>query len=179
MRAFVGVDVPAPELPGIRPPAPGAPSHLTLLFLGDVPDASVPGLSDAFARAIEGEGPFRLRLHGLGSFPSDERPRILFARIEEGAEALARISERLRGVARERRLRVEDRPFVPHLTVLRIRSPRDAARARELRSEFGGVAFGETRVTELLLKSSVLGGGGPTHRVEARLPLRGSLGVPG
>ncbi len=179
MRAFVAVEVPTPELPGIRGPSEGAPGHLTLLFLGEVPDAAVPALAGAFAQAVAPEPPFNLRLQGLGTFPSDERPRILFARIEEGANPLARLHDRLVTVARENRLSVEDRPFVPHLTLLRVRSPADGALVRELRSKFESAPFGSARVVELLLKSSVLGRGGASHRVEARLPLRGADPRPG
>ncbi len=173
MRAFVAVELPTPELPGIRTPGEGAPSHLTLLFLGDIEAAAAAPLGASFARAVESEPPFELRLHGLGAFPSDERPRVVFVGIAEGTAELARLHDRLVAVARSHGLPVEDRPFVAHLTVLRVRSPKDAALAHVLRTRFSETPFGTTRVTELLLKSSVLGRGGPVHHVEARLPLRG------
>jgi RNA 2',3'-cyclic 3'-phosphodiesterase len=110
-------------------------------------------------------------VRGLGTFPSDANPRILFARIDEGAQPLATLHERLLGVARAHHIAVDTRPFVPHLTVLRVRSPRDEATVRELRRTHGEATFGSVTVTELLLKSSVLGPGGASHRVEARLPL--------
>lgn len=179
MRAFVAVELPIPELPGIPRPTEAAPGHLTLLFLGEIPDAMAPALGVAFARAVAPQSAFELRLQGLGAFPSEERPRILFARIEEGARELAWLHDRLRDVAREHSIEVEARPFVPHLTLLRVRSPRDAALVRDLSASHGRAPVGAVRVTELLLKSSVLGRGGPVHRVEAHLPLAGADVGPG
>jgi 2'-5' RNA ligase len=173
MRAFVAVEVPSPQLPGVRSPADGAPSHLTVLFLGDVADAVVQDLSAAFARVVAIEEPFQLSLRGLGTFPPDGRPRVLFARLAEGAGTMSRIHDRLAEAARALGVRFDDRPFVPHLTLLRVRSPRDEPRVRELQSEFLDTPFGSVDVRELLLKSSVLGSGGATHRVEARFPVHG------
>jgi 2'-5' RNA ligase len=176
VRAFVAVEVPAPVLPGVRPPSDEAPSHLTLLFLGDVPDSAVPGMADAFGKVVAVEPAFPLVLRGLGAFPSADRPRILFARIVEGDAPLARLHGRFVASARERGLEVDDRPFVPHLTVLRVRSPRDVQLVQELRASHGEATFGSVRVSELQLKSSVLRRGGAIHRTEARLALAGGSG---
>jgi 2'-5' RNA ligase len=173
VRAFVAVELPAPALPGIRPPSDAAPSHLTLLFLGDVPDPAVAGMADAFGRAVAMVPAFRLTLRGLGTFPSTERPRVLFARIVEGETPLAQLHGQLVGAARDLGLRVDDRPFVPHLTVLRVRSPRDVQLVQELRASYGQAEFGSVEVSELFLKSSVLRTAGAIHRTEARLALRG------
>jgi len=174
VRAFVAVEVPAPQLPGVQSPADGAPSHLTVLFLGDVADPVVPDLSTALAGVVATEAPFRLSLRGLGTFPPHARPRVLFARLVEGTETMSRMHDRLAEAARSLGVRFDDRPFVPHLTLLRVRSPRDENRVRELQSEFLDTPFGSVDVNELLLKSSVLGSGGATHRVEARFPVRGA-----
>ena len=69
------------------------------------------------------------------------------------------------GIARE------GRPFVPHVTVLRVRSPRDVARARQLLDWEPVASLGDTWVREVLLKSSDLRPGGAVHRVVGRWAL--------
>ena len=52
--------------------------HLTLKFLGNVPVAGIPKVSDAVERATKTIAPFELILLGCGSFPPHGRPSVLW-----------------------------------------------------------------------------------------------------
>ena len=95
--------------------------HLTLRFLGNVPD-------DACARAKEAMGqPFELpsapiALGGLGTFPPRGRPRVLHVAVVEGVLNLASLRDAVDArLAPLCRWEPETRPFSPHLTLARAR----------------------------------------------------------
>ena len=124
-RLFVALDLPEAAqraLASLREGAfdvrwtPPERYHLTLRFLGDVEaaDAVAGALADVRAR------PFRLRLSGLGVFPSARKPRVLIARAEAepALEALHRRVEAALGLLGAE---PDPKPFRPHVTLARFR----------------------------------------------------------
>ena len=91
-RTFVAIAIPtpqgekltrlqqqlAPEIPAARWSA-SPPFHLTLAFLGDVPDIDLNAVCHAVAEPAGPFLPFDLRLEGVGAFPSPARPRVIWA----------------------------------------------------------------------------------------------------
>ena len=100
--------------------------HLTLLFLGAVPDRQVPDLVAALGPQVVAAPPGPLRLAGAGRFGSARRPQVAWIGLEGDVAALSDLARRLAAVARRLRLEVEERPFRPHLTVGRWRPGRPA-----------------------------------------------------
>jgi RNA 2',3'-cyclic 3'-phosphodiesterase len=152
-----------------------APDHLTLAFLGEVDPARRASIAEALTTAAAPHPPFELVLEGVGAFPSSERPRVVWQGVGEGRAAV----DRLAGSVRAALVGIGGAPdegrFHPHVTLFRVRSPRDRERARELLE--GRVDPPPPRrvaVQEIVLKSSVLTPRGAIHRTEATAPLRGS-----
>jgi 2'-5' RNA ligase len=96
--------------------------HLTLHFLGDVDAAGLPALERALAPALDVE-PARVGLGGWGVFPPRGQPRVIWAGVTSGAEALARAHRELGERLRAAGMTPEARPFSPHLTVGRVKAP--------------------------------------------------------
>src|ERR1044071_122472 len=69
-------------------------AHLTLKFIGYVPDAQVDAIGDAL-RQVNRVPPIAIRFAGLGFFPNDRRPRVFWAGIE-GGTALAQPAAHIR-----------------------------------------------------------------------------------
>ncbi|MGY1747426.1 RNA 2',3'-cyclic phosphodiesterase [Blastococcus sp. SYSU D00695] len=142
--------------------AAGAPAwtapdrwHLTLLFLGAVPPATVAPLCERVAGVVAACPPMTLRLAGGGRFGSVRRPQVLWAGLAGDVVPLGELAARLGRAARALRLAVEDRPFHPHLTLGRWRPgrPADAALADRL----AGYAGPRWPVAEVTLVRSTLG----------------------
>ena len=69
--------------------------HLTLRFLGNVPEESVTSLLHAMEQAAQGQIAFPLRARALGCFPHPTRPRVLWVGLDDPRQALGRLNERL------------------------------------------------------------------------------------
>jgi len=99
--------------------------HLTLVFLGPVRRERLAELARALPACLPQVPPLELGLGPSGAFPNQREPRVLWLALEErrpGALAdLARVREALAELCRGQRLAVDPRPFVPHLTVARLR----------------------------------------------------------
>lgn len=95
--------------------------HLTLEFLGDLPPSRVPDLAAMLDRVCAAQGPFRLRVGGLGCFPDPRRPRVLWVGLQEPTGSLQRLQKAIRTGCADLGLEVEKRAFSPHLTLGRVR----------------------------------------------------------
>lgn len=145
--------------------------HITLKFLGDTPEGVVFGpMREALKRAVAGHAGFTLNLRGAGVFPSESRPRVLWAGAHDGGqcEALAlSVQRELAGLGFE----PDERPFRPHITIGRLRSQR--ARRGVLR-EIQGLSdeeFGTVEVAEIVLMKSELRPSGAVHSTLYAIPL--------
>ena len=146
--------------------------HLTLKFLGEIPQASVSDFSKAASRAATGVQPFSIRLEQTGVFPGHGQPRVLWIGINDCSGKLAELHAGLEEESARAGFAKEARPFHPHLTIARLRQP-DHARtlaATHQQMEFEPV---EIAVSELVVISSELSGAGPKYTVVSRHALFG------
>lgn len=95
-------------------PVPAAHLHLTLAFPGTVHAAKVAELS-AYADALQ-PPQIRLVLNRLGWFP---RPRVAWIGPTEVAPELDGLAGTLHELCKARGIKMEERPFRPHVTLRR------------------------------------------------------------
>jgi len=146
--------------------------HFTLKFLGNIEEARIEGLNESLAVVARGHTPFMLQVEGLGTFPSTRHPRILWVGVTQGQEALAALAQVVEQACVSLRFPSEDRPFAPHLTIGRIRSPERVA-PRMIRLQAVAVPAGPpVPVDHLTLFQSTLSSHGPTYRPLATIPLQ-------
>ena len=172
MRAFLAVEVPdlAP-VAGLRPAPARAPRHFTLRFLGEVGEETLDRVDRAIGPVVARFAPFPLSVSGTGAFPDWDRPRIVYAEATEGRREFETIAAAVNDALDELGLPRDPRPFVPHVTLLRVRSTSDAARARELAGLARDRILSALEVDEVLLKESELLPSGARHRTVGRYPL--------
>jgi len=140
--------------------------HITLHFFGEVPTDATERLFAALAAPLTLPA-FDLHLDDAGTFPRSGPPRVLWMGIGEGQAALTRIHAALQD-----RLRplgwadpADARPFSPHLTIGRVRTPA-AAVGRAIRTALErqpAPAFFPFPVNRLTLYQSRLSPRGPEY----------------
>jgi 2'-5' RNA ligase len=172
-RAFISADiVPSEALVSVLRRLAGSKAdlktvkpelmHLTLKFLGEAEESLVDEIVMRIAKATEGFQPFRIRLKGMGAFPSMSNIRVVWVGIENGGP-LERIAEELDESMSELGFVREKRGFKPHLTLARMRSARNIANVQEILTENAATDYGEYTVDRVLLKKSVLTPNGPIY----------------
>jgi 2'-5' RNA ligase len=101
--------------------------HLTLKFLGAVEATRIQRVAKAVERAAAGINRFEIEVSGAGCFPSPRSPRVLWIGFSEVPAALSQLYANLEDeLAREGFAR-EKRKVSPHLTIGRLRGPKNAA----------------------------------------------------
>ena len=143
--------------------------HVTLLFLGEVEDRTLPAVCRVVADVAAGLAPFEMIVEGAGCFPSPRRPRTLWVGVGDGRQELVALHDALEPPLLELGCyRREERQYTPHLTLGRVKGDLGAAElaaALARRSDWRG---GQVRVREVLVMSSELRSEGPTYTVLGR-----------
>ena len=153
--------------------------HLTLKFLGEIPQTRVGGLSRAATLAVEGFSPFKIIVEGVGAFPAHGPPKVLWIGISDPTRKLNELYERLEEECAKEGFTKEQRPFHPHLTLARLRKPQGARTLAAAHKEMPFAAI-EVDVSELLVIRSELSSEGSKYSVISRHVLGAQAGgVPG
>lgn len=143
--------------------------HVTLKFVGEVEAARVEALSRAACAAVEEFEPFELSIEEAGTFPPRGAARVLWLGVKDASGGLARLQRRLEDKCAAAGFPREPKQFKPHLTLARLRTPKDAHALSEAHRH---TTFGPHRftVSELLIIRSELGPGGSRYTPLSRHP---------
>jgi 2'-5' RNA ligase len=95
--------------------------HITTKFIGEWPEARLGELKETLA-AVPSMGSIEIAIRGIGWFPNQRRPRVLWAGVEAD-ESLAKLANATGQAVAALGVPVEERPYSPHLTLARIREP--------------------------------------------------------
>ncbi|WP_224247082.1 RNA 2',3'-cyclic phosphodiesterase [Hyalangium gracile] len=145
--------------------------HLTLVFLGEVAEPQLAGITDALTPVARHHAPFTLTIEGGGSFGSPRHPHVLWAGVGGNTAALGALQAEVATVLEPLGFPREKRMYTAHLTLARSREPRGDAAFLECQKALQGEHWGEARVEHLVLFESK--GGRYLPRLE--LPLAGAL----
>jgi 2'-5' RNA ligase len=145
--------------------------HLTLKFLGNIPADTIGSLTAALGEACRGVTSFRVEVGGLGVFPNPRRVQVVWVGLAGDVEKLVQLQKRVDAALAPLGFPPESRPFVPHLTLARVR---DRA-APDQRQELGrlvttnpSATVGSLQVDAVNLMKSQLTREGPVYnRIES------------
>jgi 2'-5' RNA ligase len=183
MRLFVAVNLPADlreRLAAVQDRLRGAQAdvswvraeniHATLKFLGETEEKRLDRIRPALLEVARGRAPFPIRLSGLGSF-GGRVPRVVWVGVEAGAEPLSGLAKDVEAAMAHLGFPKEKRGFSAHLTLGRVRSPRNAAALLAALGEADAGPFGTVEVTQFELMQSELHPTGSVYTVLAEFSL--------
>ena len=146
--------------------------HLTVRFIGEVDEARAAAIATTLS-SLDAPA-FAIEFIGAGAFPARGAPRVLWAGVGAGLDALnaleVDVSRRLASCDVPR----EDQPYRPHLTLARIR---EGVRIRiaPLLEGIAGTRFGAMPVDAITLFHSKLSSKGPQYTRLQSIYLRSSI----
>ncbi len=154
----------------------GANRHLTLAFLGTVEARDLKELDVALAPVFAARRAFELELGDRGSFPAGRPGRVVWVGFRP-SKALDQLQQAVVEACRERGFDIERRPFSPHLTLARCRTPWPRGACDAWRKDLPARTDLATRggvftVTRGCLFESVHGPGGVHYEMVRSYPLR-------
>jgi len=189
IRAFIAIDIPDDVQAAIseaqarlkRVPAGVKVSwtgidnlHITLQFLGSVAETVVDGIKSAIQTVTAKNQTFELSVRGVGAFPNEHRPRVLWVGCDDTHGRLKALAQAVHGVTRPLGFETEHREFSAHLTLGRIKYPRPDVALTSALDSLKDSTFGTLRVEAIHLVESQLHPNGSiytklsSHRLEAQ-----------
>ncbi|MDP3703885.1 MAG: RNA 2',3'-cyclic phosphodiesterase [Candidatus Omnitrophota bacterium] len=196
MRAFIGISLPdgvrtrlaslQQQLDASRADVKWVePSnlHVTLKFLDEITQEQRLTVEALLGRVAGHERAFILELGHADAFPSTDAPRVLWVGLAQGKETVVRLAQAIErdGPAIPlRRARPgagpsragEERPFAAHVTLGRVRTPRNRAALSQRLQESVWSPPEAWHVSSLTLYESVLSSAGPHYNMLADIPLQ-------
>ena len=163
----------APDLPDTRWVTPDH-FHLTLAFLGDVPDLDLAPVCRAVGDAVKEFARLTLNLQSLGAFPDPERPRTVWVGLAGPNHAglmdlQAAIAESVAAVGYP----AEGDRFTPHLTLGRLKGgKRGEVNVVKQVAHFRTWSAGNFEAAQVVTYASTIAPEGPTYMTLASSSLR-------
>src|SRR3989344_7874471 len=136
MRFFIALEIPSENIPSFQsiqaklhtliPQAKITDLdkiHLTLAFLGEQPDDLRDKLVEIIRNAVADILPFEVTPAYIDGFPNIHQPDILWVGVKEDIDKVLLIRERIKDGLANLNLPVDERRFIPHITIAKFSSP--------------------------------------------------------
>ena len=130
--------------------------HVTLKFLGHVEENKAEKISSVLEEVAARHTVFDLDLVGTGAFPNASRPRVIWVGGHDQSGTLYRLQADVEAAMIALGFVPEDRAFVAHLTLGRIKSPTPNPKLAVALESAKSKSFGLTHVGEIHLIQSQL-----------------------
>ena len=140
---------------------PSQNMHFTLKFFGNIDMDMVEDISSAVEKVIKNYSSFDLNIKNCGCFPNKKVIKVLWLGLEEGSP----IKDLQKDLDKEfRKLGFKkERNFISHLTIGRVKSPKNKKEIREAIERLENIEIGQMTVSKICLKKSTLTPQGPIY----------------
>ena len=184
MRLFLAVFPPketqalaASAIEKLRKPGDGvswvrpANLHYTMRFIGDVDEDGARRVADAAREAAAAHSEFGVALGPPGAFPTAKQARVIWLGVNHGNEPFAQLAHTLEQSLVKRGFEPEEREFSAHLTLGRVREPKDWTATLVTAAAPEGPAA-RFAVSAIAVVESQLASGGSIYSVREAAKLR-------
>jgi len=136
--------------------------HLTLKFLGDTADDQVEEIVKIIEDCVKDLKPFNLELEGTGAFPNLNYIKVIWVGVNDHG-ILGPVTRNLNSELTSLGFKSENRGFSPHITLARVKSPKNKKQLKELILKHKDKTFQKLQIDKIRLKKSILDSKGPTY----------------
>lgn len=136
--------------------------HITLKFIGYVDEKKAESIAVTL-REIHSPQPVEMSFRGVGFFPNERRPRVIWCGVECSAN-LAELAGKIEHALEPLGVEAESRSYVPHLTLARLPSSDGADKLLHTANELKWRDFGTAREPEFHLFESILKPSGAEYK---------------
>ncbi|MBC8417738.1 MAG: RNA 2',3'-cyclic phosphodiesterase [Desulfobacterales bacterium] len=148
--------------------------HLTIVFMGSVPEEHIGSIGNSVRDVCQGYGPFNIMAKGLGLFGSRRNPRVLWIGLGGDIDRMSYFRNDLQKGLKPFGIKEEKRRFSPHLTLGRFRKgAKTGAHVDDLLSKYQDLKSPECKLNQLVLFKSDLKPGGAVYTRLGAWPLNG------
>lgn len=134
-----------------------ANAHLTLKFLGNIEESQIEHIARIMRTACSAINPFSFQVAGLGVFPNERLPRVLWIGIKNPGNEITTMQKSLDQGLATLGFETEKRAFHPHLTIARFKYLKGTAAFMNVIHEHQNLSnLGDCIASELILFQSKL-----------------------
>jgi RNA 2',3'-cyclic 3'-phosphodiesterase len=136
--------------------------HVTLKFIGHVEASKLDAIRAALG-TVQSNAPVEMQIRGVGFFPDERRPHVLWCGIEASAN-LAPLAAEIERTLEPLGIPREERKFTPHLTLARLKDSHGVEKLVRAAGEMKSRAFGSARASDFHLFESMTKPSGAEYR---------------
>ena len=132
-------------------------------FLGEVKESNLDNIIDSTQKAVASSGSFKLKLVGIGTFPENNNPKVVWVGTDKGGDGLCKLAIALEARLSSAGYRREERKFRPHLTIGRVKDNKEVNKLINQISKIKNQKFGEVIINNIYIMKSSLTPKGPVY----------------
>lgn len=189
MRYFIALEIPIGNIPSFQsiqdtlhtliPQAKITPLekiHLTLAFLGEQPDDILNDLTQIIQKAAKDIPVFEVTPAYIDGFPTLHNPKILWVGVKGDIDKILHIRERIKDQLEYLKLPVDERRFIPHITIAKLNGDIKVDQNLEVGLEKAmAKPFDPIRISSIKLFESIPNQGFHNHNTLAEVKLINSV----
>lgn len=146
--------------------------HITLKFLGNVMIGKLEDVYQMVFEATSHFNPFLLSLRSLGTFPNLSSPKVIWVAVgDKGKQDCINLARRIDENLLRLEFPVEQKDFIPHLTLGRVKSPQGRNELVQLISDLKDQSFGQMEVGKIEVIGSQLTPKGAIYTTLREFPI--------
>ncbi|MDR1721588.1 MAG: RNA 2',3'-cyclic phosphodiesterase [Methanobrevibacter sp.] len=135
--------------------------HFTLKFFGDIDEETISNISNIVKEAIKDFKPINIEITGSGTFPNPDHIKTIWLGIAKNQQLLnlqKSLDEKFKKLGFKK-----EKKYVSHLTVGRMKNPKNKREVKEVIQEFKNFSIGKMTISKISLKKSELTPKGPIY----------------
>jgi 2'-5' RNA ligase len=103
-------------------------AHLTLVFIGKTMPTKIREIEKILKEASTQTSPISLWLEKIGAFPSPTKAKIIYLSLKGELGKLNALGLKIRKSLKKQKINFDRKPFIPHLTLGRLKKPQNLTR---------------------------------------------------